>query len=250
MDSGVIEMSDKTKELILKTLLVIGMVLLFMLFPGCIFLSMLIPSPEAVNTVLNIIIFAFFGVGILFMVLLPIFGRLRQKPVKAEKASLAFATYNEFMDFTHKRLLQKGYKMQKNVFCSPNGKITLYLRQQKNRTLECFAIIRVPELSDELLDNANESITDILNEYYGSETITDTINMISVFCVDRITPAFHKLVNGNLQQVLKNGRFIVGVSFGGKNIYMARQKDGFAITKYKRLRLEFIDIMNLQNINK
>ena len=58
MDSGVIEMSDKTKELILKTLLVIGMVLLFMLFPGCIFLSMLIPSPEAVNTVLNIIIFA------------------------------------------------------------------------------------------------------------------------------------------------------------------------------------------------
>lgn len=102
MDSGVIEMSDKTKELILKTLLVIGMVLLFMLFPGCIFLSMLIPSPEAVNTVLNIIIFAFFGVGILFMVLLPIFGRLRQKPVKAEKASLAFATYNEFMDFTHK----------------------------------------------------------------------------------------------------------------------------------------------------
>lgn len=56
--------------------------------------------------------------------------------------------------------------------------------------------------------------------------------------------------NGNLQQGLKNGRFIVGVSFGGKNIYMARQKDGFAITKYKRLRLEFIDIMNLQNINK
>ena len=39
-------------------------------------------------------------------------------------------------------------------------------------------------------------------------------------------------------------------SFGGKNIYIARQKDGFAITKYKRLRRELIDIMDLQDINK
>lgn len=69
--------------------------------------------------------------------------------------------------------------------------------------------------------------------------------MISVFCVDRITPAFQKLVNSNVQQGLKNSRLPVGVSLGGKNIYIARQKDGFAITKYKRLRKEFIDIMHL-----
>ena len=74
--------------------------------------------------------------------------------------------------------------------------------------------------------------------------------MISVFCVDRITPDFQKLVNSNVQQGLKNVRLPIGVSFGGKNIYIAKQKDGFAITKYKRLRKEFIDIINLQNINK
>ena len=74
--------------------------------------------------------------------------------------------------------------------------------------------------------------------------------MISVVCVDRITPDFQKLVNSNVQQGFKNGRLPVGVSFGGKNIYIARQKDGFAITKHKRLRREFIDIMDLQNINK
>ena len=125
-----------------------------------------------------------------------------------------------------------------------------HLRTPKNWTLACFTIIRVPELSDELLDSANESITNILNKYYGCKTITDTINMISVFCVDRITPAFQKLVNNNVQQGFKNGRLPVGVSLGGKNIYIAKQKDGFAITKYKRLRREFIDIMDLQNINK
>lgn len=245
-----IEMRDRTKDLILKTLLVIDMLLMFMVFPGSIFWSILIPSEEVATIVFYIIFFTTLGVGILFMILLPTFGGLKQKPIKAEKAPLAFASYNEFLDFLQKRLLQKEYQIQKNVPISPNGEVTVYLRPPKNWTLACFSIIRVPELSDELLDNANESITNILNAYYGCQTITDTINMISVFCVDRITPAFQKLVNSNVQQGFKNSRLPVGVSLGGKNIYIAKQKDGFSITKYKRLRREFIDIMDLQNINK
>lgn len=245
-----IEMSDRTKELILKTLLIIGMILMFMVFPGSIFWSMLIPSEEVATVVFNIIFFTMLGVGILFIILLPIFGGLKQKPVKAEKVPLVFASYNEFLDFLQMRLLQKEYQLQKNVPISPDGDVTVYLRTPKNWTLACFTIIRVPELSDELLNSANESITNILNKYYGCKTITDTINMISVFCVDRITPAFQKLVNSNVQQGFKSGRFPVGVSLGRKNIYIAKQKDGFAITKYKRLRREFIDIMDLQNINK
>ena len=229
--------------------MVIDMILLFMLFPGSIFWSMLIPG-EKIETVFYIILFTFFGVGILFMILLPIFGGLKQKPVKAEKVPLAFAAYNEFLDFLQMRLLQKKYQLQKTVQISPDGDVTVYLRTPKFWTLACFTIIRVPELSDELLDIANDSITNILEEYYGCETITDTVDMISVFCVDRITPDFEKLVNSNIQQGFKNGRLPVGISFGGKTIYIAKQKDGFAIGKYKRLRREFIDIMDLQNINK
>lgn len=245
-----IGMSDRTKELILKTLLVIDMVLLFMVFPGVIIISFLVPDQKTFDIIFNTIFFTMLGVGILFMILLPIFGGLKQKPVKAEKAPLAFASYNEFLNFLQMRLSQYGYQFQKNVPILSDGDVTVYLRTPKNWTLACFTIIRVPELSDELLDSANESITSILNAYYGCETITDTINMISVFCVDRITPDFQKLVNSNVQQGFKNGRLPVGVSFGGKTIYIAKQKDGFAITKYKRLRREFIDIMDLQNINK
>ena len=245
-------MSDRTKELILKTLLVICMILLFMIFPCSFLLPILIPGipEEKFVTVFYIIFFTMFGVGILFMILLPIFGGLKQKPVKAEKVPLAFASYNEFLDFLQMRLLQKKYQLQKTVPISPDGDVTVYLRTPKFWTLACFTIIRVPELSDELLDIANDSITNILEEYYGCETITDTVDMISVFCVDRITPDFEKLVNSNIQQGFKNGRLPVGISFGGKTIYIAKQKDGFAIGKYKRLRREFIDIMDLQNINK
>ena len=243
-------MSDRTKDLILKILIVIGMILLFMFFPGGIIISFLVPDQKTFDIIYNAIFFTMLGVGILFIILLPIFGGLKQKPVKAEKTPLVFASYNDFLDFLHKRLSQKKYQMQKNVSILPDGEVMVYLKPPKNWTLACFAIIRVPELSDELLDNANESIMNILSVYYGCKTITDTINMISVFCVDRITPAFQKLVNSNVQQGFKNGRLPVGVSLGGKNIYIAKQKGGFAITKYKQLRREFIDIMNLQNINK
>lgn len=38
----------------------------------------------------------------------------------------------------------------------------------------------------------------------------------------------------------------VGVSFGSKRIYIARQKDGFEILKYKWQRKYFLEIMNLK----
>ena len=222
------------------------MILFFVFFPGGIIISFLVPDQKTFDIIYSTIFFTMLGVGILFMILLPIFGGLKQKPVKAEKVPLIFVSYNEFLDYLQSRLLQKEYHLQKNVPISSDGNVTVYLRKPKIWTLACFAIIRIPELSDKLLDSANESITKILNEYYGYETITDTINMISVFCVDRITPDFQKLVNSNVQQGFKNGRLPVGISFGGKNFYIAKQKDGFAITRYKQLRREFIDIMDFQ----
>ena len=243
-------MSDRAKDLILKILLIIDAILMVIIFPGSIFWSMLISDEEVMILVFNAILFTMFGVGVLFLVLLPIFGGLKQKPIKAEKIPLLFGSYNEYLDFLQKRLLQKGYQMQKTIPVLSKGEVMVYLKPPKKWILACFTIIRVPELSDELLDSANKSITNVLKEYYGVETITDTINMISVFCVDRITPTFQKLVNSTVQQGYKNGRLPVGISLGGKNIYIAKQKDGFAITKYKRLRREFTDIMDLQKVNK
>lgn len=245
----VTNMSNQIKELILKVLLVIDIFLLFAIFPGCFLIALLLGENIGI-VVFNTVLIAFFGVGILFIILLLIFGGLKQKPVIAEKKPFVFVSYNEFFNFIQKRLLQKEYQMQKKVTIQSDGEIIVYLKPSKNWKLTCFTIIRISELSNDLLNDANASITVILNEYYSCKTITDEINMISVFCVNRITPAFQKLVNSNVQQGLKNGRLPVGISLGGKSIYIARQKDGFAITKYRQLRNEFIDIMNLKDSNK
>ena len=133
-----IKISDRTKELILKTLMVIGMILMFMVFPGSIFWTMLIQSEEIATFVIYIIFFTMLGVGILFMILLPIFGGLKQKPIKAEKVPLVFASYNEFLDFLQMRLLQKEYHLQKKVpknlhfpSCIPSVQIPVFKSTKK-----------------------------------------------------------------------------------------------------------------------
>lgn len=71
--------------------------------------------------------------------------------------------------------------------------------------------------------------------------------MISVFCVDRVSPAFYKLVNTNMQQGIKNGRLVAGVSFGGKQIYIAKQSVDIFPQKYKELRNQFLGIAGLKD---
>lgn len=237
-------MSDRIKEIILKTLLVIWTILFFLVFPGMIFIGLLFEEDTAYIvfiTIWNLLIVS----SIIFVVLRLIFGGLKQKPVKAETVLLPFEDYISFECFIDQSLTSKFYVKQKNLSVCEKGNVAVYTKSTKLWTLDCFAIIRIIELSDEILEIVNDKITEILTEYYKGKTITDTVNMISVFCVNRITPTFQKLVNSNIQQGVKNGRLPVGISFGGKKIYIAKQKDGFAIAHYKKLRKEFLDVMNL-----
>lgn len=236
-------MSDRTKEIILKTVIVIGFSAMLFVVPGafvyCWFLS------EKVVTALIIIGASIFGVfGVILMILLPIFG-LKQKPVKAKKIAVHFDDYNSLEKHIQESAQNNGYTQQPSLTFLDDGTLTTYVKPNGLWKKDCIALIRISELTDDILNSANDAITESLKAYYAKERITDTVDMITIFCVDRITPTFQKLVNSNIQQGLKNGRLPVGISFGGKSIYIARQKDGFAITKYKKLRKEFLKIMDL-----
>ena len=94
-------------------------------------------------------------------------------------------------------------------------------------------------------DVANDAVTEFLQGYYQKGQITDSINMIALVCVDRVSPAFYEYINTPLEQGMKNGRFLAGATFGGKILYIGRQEDGFAIAKYKRLRREFLRVVGV-----
>ena len=54
------------------------------------------------------------------------------------------------------------------------------------------------------------------------------------------------MVNCSMEQGLKNGRLVAGISFGGKRVYVAKQVGGLYISKYKKLRKSLIQILELQ----
>lgn len=241
-------MNDKTKEIILKTVIVIALSAMLFVVPGALIYCWFLDENVLITLINGGL--ALFGIfGVLLMILIPIFG-LKQKPVKAEKYPLEFADYNSLANHIAISAKSSSYAQQLALSFENDGMLTTYVKPNGLWKENCIALVRIAELTDDNLDAANDAITESLKAYYGKEKITNTVDMITIVCVDRITPTFQKLVNSNIQQGFKNGRLPVGVSFGGKTIYISRQKDGFAIAKYRKLRNEFLKIMQLQDSQK
>lgn len=248
-------MSDKTKIIILKSAIAISMffcVLIFVIpFLAAIFCDQSeydsmpshMPFPEPFNSIWIADLIAFASFTIFFMILMSTM-KLENKP-KPYKYPLGYPDFSSLETFITDAVTKNAYARQADTFFEPDGKTTLFIKSAGLWKIDCIALIRTKELTNEVLENANDSITEALYKYYGKEKITDTVSMISIICVDRITPAFQKLMNSNVEQGIKNFRLPTGISFGGKQIYIPRQDDGFAIAKYKKLRKEFMKIMNL-----
>jgi len=237
-------MNNKIKENIVKLSIVISGILLisFVMFPiVCVVLGYNFEQSEKVWIVIGIATF----ISGTVMVVLMCFMKLTPEITKPDKALLMFETYDKLKVSLDEELIQRQYFKIKEISSYKNVEIIIYIKSQRLWVFDCFAIIKTSELSDEIVNNANDSITECFKEYYNKNTVTNTVNMISLLCVDRITPTFRKMVNMNIQQGIKNGRFVAGASFGGKIIYIANQIDGYALGKYRRLRNEFCDIMNI-----
>lgn len=236
-------MSNRTKEIIIKTNIVICIVLLLLLVPGSFIFSWFL-SEKLFNILFygDLILFAISGVSL--MILLPILG-LKRKPVKAERIPLSYSSFEELSGFLQSVLIKNQYQSHESVLLNNQGRMLLFTGKKKLWELNCFAVIRIQELTDDILEQANDEVTKFLVGYYGTERITDWISMIVLVYVDRITPPFQRFVNNNVQQGFKNYRLPVGVSFGGKTLYIAKQKDGFASTKYKKLRKDFLEMLDI-----
>ncbi|MEZ3421935.1 MAG: hypothetical protein K1V95_08495 [Eubacterium sp.] len=249
-------MSDRIKIIIVKCLIAIsaffGVLFLVIPFLAAIFceqseydnLSPNMPMPEPFTSlwIADFMLCAFFT--ILFVVLTRVM-KIENKPIKPDKFPLLFNNFNDLQGYLFKKISLKLYEQQPEVLFGENGKTTVFIKSGGLWKIDCIALICVKEITNEILENANDSITKSLYHYYGKEKITDTVSMISIICVDRITPAFNKLLNSNVEQGVKNFRLPIGISFGGKQIYIPKQKDGFAIAQYRKLRKEFMQIMNL-----
>ena len=238
-------MSDKNKDIIMKILLSLFACSLIM-FVLLIFLSFFIPEEISI-ALAKILISTTLISSLLFVILLPIFG-LKIKPKKAAKKELGFPSYDELVKYLEPKLNEY---VEENYTEYERFSLATYTVKQKS-VLKCFAIINAEELDSILTEEIENAITKCIEGYYGKKHITDTILMTMLFCVKHVTPAFSKLFTEAAPQGLKNTNFPAGYSFGSRMLYVPNQKDGLAMTRYKRLKKEFLDFFNIdyKSLNK
>lgn len=169
--------------------------------------------------------------------------KIEPEPVEAEKRELPFDDFETLLAHFDAAAAECDYERQPEHPCEDDARVIVFVRSSGPSEIDSLAFLRVAELTDEAIEAANRTITETLLDYYNTDRITDSVNMITVICVDRITPPFRTYVNSGIEQGPKNGFLPVGASFGGKGLYLARQKDGYAIARYKRLRKEFLTLL-------
>lgn len=220
-----------------------------MVFFALLFILCLFPilSEQIITTafIIDGIVWAISGIS--FIILSFIFGDLKSPSVNADRLSLSFSDYDSLKAHLKTNLLSTGYR---EVGCSvADGVKEISLFAKKNDFhIHVFALIRVLELAESNFSASNGNVTTSLEQYCGKSAITDTVSMIGLFCVNRVSPYFRKLMNTNLEQGFKNRRFLAGVSFGSNTLYVAKQKDGFATAEYRRLRKEFFEILGSRDM--
>ena len=165
--------------------------------------------------------------------------KFKLKPQKAEKMLLTYNTYDQLIIGLRNSAVKEGYQSYGILYKDNSLEIELFSRK-KLWSMECFTVIRTIEMTNSTLNVLDHSFCEFVMNYYNKKPITDSISLIAIVCVDRITLEFSKFVNSNIEQRFKSFRLPVGISFGGKTIYIAKQKDGFAIMQYQKLRKQFL----------
>ncbi len=246
-------MSDKAKLLIVKTSIVAAIFFLLNFLVNPILGLELYNWDDATFEFRMKINFGLFLCSAVVMMLLISLIKPKGNKTKADKMVFSYKTYDALMEHLYAALLANCYEKRQPISLA-EGEVTLFTKPEKRKhigqMLNCFTIVRLTEATNENIEESQNTITEILQNYYGKKTLREPVDMISVICVDRVTPAFSNLVNSPVKQGFKNGRLVIGVSFGGKQIYIAPSNNGFGKDDYKRMRSHFLDVMNMTELEK
>lgn len=231
------KMSNKQKEFIFKTLLVLGCI--FMLLT-CIFgeySNNCEPGTEKYKfyTTLGLI---FLGLaGVICGAILYLMDKIKFKynEITSKRLTLNSEEYEDFERDFLQELYSNNYSKYEEI---PN-QINCDIKYLINKNISINNIILIlktkdKELSDEAYKNYFEiSLNYIIEkEPYLSKKNT---NLIHIICVDKVNDNLRKITENNVEQGYGRFNLPVGISFGSGTVYIATQKGGFFIVRYKKL---------------
>ena len=145
--------------------------------------------------------------------------------------------FDEFLSNFNERLLLKGYK-KTECYLKNQFDLHLYFKSLFRVNSSIFAVIYVHELTDEIVEMCATEIENYVKQFNAH--LFNHTNVISVICVERLSYTFNKMMSDGVNQDFNKGRFLAGISFGGKKIYIAPPNHRFAELKYKKNKKTFL----------
>ena len=240
-----ITMTDKGRELLFKTSVVITGIC----FAGVFILPFIIDpliNDEEGDLLTILCLGPFLVSGGIMIFLMCTLDLVMIKPVKGERYPSPFASFEETVEYFDKATNGIGYVKQEMIEEAEDVKMQIYANDRMGSGY--FVILnRISQMEDDTLDVLDEIFDKFITEYYGSKSPL-AVHLTIVMCVDRVTPQFYKFVDNNIHNDLKLFQLPAGISYGGKQIYIAKQKDGYAVLKYKKMRKEFLELLDIDSI--
>lgn len=230
-------MKNKHKIILVKFVISLsGLLMIFSLFLGITSEMKLYGDRSEYYNNIAYVLMLLFSISTIIMIILMMKIDIRPEKTKSKKHKIKIEDYKGFKDYLENKLMNNGYNEEKkydnNLF-----EINYFIKYQfKCSTI--IALIKLEELTEEIFDKYKENYFEDFGDYLlqNSElNAADNFNLIYIICVDRVNQVFSKYTEGNVKQYFKRYILPVGVSFGSKTLYIATQKDGYAISKCKSL---------------
>lgn len=227
----------KKHEIILKVIIAIG---------GLIYVPLtyyIIKSKLTVNSIYatkyEIISYVFMALLCIDGLLILILGSLFNSKIKPQKYPLKQNDCKEFNKYLTQRAKKYNYEIVKQ-----EKKLNAYKKTIKK---QIYYIIEanLKELNDEVFEKLyNNQIFPIIEEDFNKmQNKRYSLYVTFIIGVDRITPTFNKFIETTDIDKLFH-KYAVGISFGGKKIYI--NNDIYNFTKIQKIHKEFLQIMELE----
>ena len=198
-----------------------------------------------VEILFNSFLGVFFGFGIIVLVLPFLFedrDNISVEKIEADKYRINLKTFDEFNSFVENTARDTGLQY---IAVAKHESYNLYIYAKicERASMEVLQIIETDEFTDQILEDSMEEYVENIERFYNQKLnrLAQHTTIMTIVCVNRITKDFRKLVNTCIDQDMRTGRLVAGISFGGRLLFVAKQKGGFAIMKYKKYRENFFE---------
>lgn len=231
-------MSLKDK-ILLSIVIAVGLAVLCLLF-----VLPLLPLSEAQRDVMmQIIIIVCLALLVLYIVC---FFAFYAKDGAVEKAAKYALRYDSFP------LLRNGITEKLHALCflhlatvqRPDGATLELLLKEQGAGYTCVAFLRQTVVQEASITWAEQEITAALQSHFKKQILREKISLLLFICVDRVSPTFYKIVDGGAEQSFKTFRLPVGISFGGKKIYVPHLKGSWGEREYRLLLQSFTELLD------